>query len=135
MDIQHLNHMRQSFPVLFRYKAEISRKFYHTLFREAPETRELFGESMSAQREMLAMVLTTLAKASFQPDTLREVSNRLARSHSKLGLSTRQFDLAEEALRSAIVSTMHGRVSTEVLEAWKAAVRRVIQAMKHPPKD
>lgn len=135
MDVQNLEHMRQSFPVMFQHKAEISRMFYHDLFRDAPETREMFGETMGAQREMLAMALTTLAKASFKPETVQEVLNRLARSHAGLGLTQRQFKAGETALHNAITSIMTGKVDNDVLKAWQTAVRRVIEAMQNPPDD
>ena len=135
MDLQNLEHMRQSFPVMFQHKAEISQKFYQDLFRDAPETREMFGDSMGAQREMLATVLTTLAKASFKPETVQQILFRLARSHAGLGLTERQFQVGEAALHNAITSTMTGKVDDDVLKAWQTAVRRVIEAMQNPPDD
>ena len=134
MDLKNLDHMRQSFPVMFQHKGEIARKFYHDLFRDAPETRDLFGDSMSTQREMLAMVLTTLAKASFEPGSVQQILDRLARSHAGLGLSEHQFKAGQAALHNAITSTMTGKVPPEVLIAWQVAVRRVIEAMQTPPK-
>lgn len=134
MDLQNLEHMRQSFPVMFQHKGEITRKFYHDLFRDAPETREMFGDNMGTQREMLATVLTTLAKASFKPETVQDILYRLARSHARLGLTTQQFEAGEAALHNAITSTMTGKVPVEVLTAWQTAVRRVIEAMRNPPE-
>jgi hemoglobin-like flavoprotein len=133
VDLKNLDHMRQSFPVMFQHKGKIARKFYHNLFRDAPETREMFGHNMGAQREMLATVLTTLAKASFEPATVQQILARLARSHAGLGLTKKQFEVGEVALKTAINSTMEGKVSAEVLSAWQVAVRRVVEAMQNPP--
>lgn len=133
MNEQNLQLMRQSFPVMFQHKAEISRLFYQTLFRDAPETEAMFGDSMGTQREMLATVLTTLAKASFKPDTVSGILDRLARAHAGLGLNERQFKVGEDALIGAISTVMSGQITDEVMAAWHAAVRRVIDAMQNPP--
>lgn len=133
MKEQTLDLMRQSFPVVFQHKAEISHHFYQLMFRDAPETRAMFSENMGEQREVMASVLTALAKTSIDPNAVQETLDRLARSHANLGLTPRQFEVGEAALRNALISTMTGKVPDEVLAAWLLAVRRVIEAMQEPP--
>lgn len=133
MPNENLELIRQSFPLIFQHKAEITTKFYDRLFREEPDLRQLFSKDMRAQKDMLVSVLTTLAKASFDEGSVETMIVRMARAHSGLGITPAQFQIGEETLLVALDQTVGPLLAEPTLEAWKTAVRRVIAAMIDPP--
>ena len=135
MDTQNLNLIKDSFPSVFQHKAEIATRFYDRLFASVPEPRQMFRAEMATQKEMLASVLTTLAKASFDPEKLQDVIARLARSHAGLGITEAQFRAGETALMEALGTVMAPKLPPPALLAWQAAIRRVIAAMIDPPEN
>ncbi|WP_319825582.1 globin domain-containing protein [Thalassovita sp.] len=134
MNQRNLYLIRLSFPLIFLHKAEIAARFYDRLFELAPQVRRLFRADLGAQKEMLAMVLTMLAKASFDAASVQGMIARLARSHGGLGITQAQFRAGETALSEALEQVVGSKVDAETLAAWQLAVRRVIQAMIDPPE-
>lgn len=134
VDFQNLERIKSSFPLIFNHKSEIAARFYDRLFRDVPDVRPLFRADMSSQKEMLATVLTILAKASFEQHKVEEIVVRLARSHSALGISAAQFRLGEVALSEAVAEVVGDKMEPDILAAWQTAIRRVIDAMIDPPE-
>lgn len=134
VDLQNLERIKSSFPLIFNHKSEIAARFYDRLFRDAPEVRAMFRADMTSQKEMLATVLTILAKASFEQHKVEEIVMRLARSHSVLGISAAQFRLGEAALSEAVADVVGHQLAPDVLVAWQVAIRRVIDTMIDPPE-
>lgn len=133
MENQNLDLIKQSFPLVFQRKSIIASHFYAELFRLVPEARPLFRQDMSSQKEMLATVLTTLAKASFDPERMQEVVARMAHAHDGLGITEAQLRAGERALCHAVTAVIESKVSSETLAAWHLGIRRVIDEMIAPP--
>jgi NAD(P)H-flavin reductase/hemoglobin-like flavoprotein len=108
----------------------MGRLFYATLFRKAPETRDLFPVNMEVQRSRLMRALVHVVQMVDQPDELVPFLEQLGRDHRKFGVVARHYDAVGEALITAISTTAGPAWTPEVHEAWSEAYTVVGAAMR-----
>jgi NAD(P)H-flavin reductase/hemoglobin-like flavoprotein len=122
--------IRASFARVEALSEELGRQFYATLFRVAPETRDLFPVNMEVQRSRLLRALVHVVQMVDQPEDLVPFLEQLGRDHRKFGVLAQHYDAVGTALLNAI-STYSGSAWTpEVHAAWADAYRIVAAAMR-----
>lgn len=101
---------------------EMGRLFYATLFRIAPEARDLFPVNMEVQRSRLMRALVHFVQMIDQPDELVPFLEQLGRDHRKFGVVAQHYDAVGESLFTAIATTGGATVWTPaVRDAWTDA--------------
>ncbi|MGD9987701.1 globin domain-containing protein [Pseudonocardia sp.] len=121
--------IRRSWSLIEAEADDLGRHFYATLFRNAPETRDLFPVNMEVQRSRLLRALVHVVQMVDQLDELVPFLQQLGRDHRKFGVLTEHYDAVGNALMSA-VSTFAGTGWTpDVEQAWTDAYAVAGKAM------
>jgi NAD(P)H-flavin reductase/hemoglobin-like flavoprotein len=110
--------------------AEIGRLFYATLFRLAPETRDLFPVNMEVQRSRLMRALLHVVQMVDRPDELVPFLEQLGRDHRKFGVVAQHYEAVGEALMTAIGTHAGPAWTPPVREAWTDAYAAVASVMR-----
>jgi NAD(P)H-flavin reductase/hemoglobin-like flavoprotein len=122
--------IRSSFALVEPQTEELGRHFYATLFRLAPETRELFPVNMEVQRSRLLRALVHVVQMVDQPDELAPFLEQLGRDHRKFGVIAQHYDAVGAALLSAIGTFAGNAWTPHVEQAWTTAYAAVADAMR-----
>jgi NAD(P)H-flavin reductase/hemoglobin-like flavoprotein len=109
---------------------EMGRLFYATLFRIAPESRDLFPVNMEVQRSRLMRALVHVVQMIDQPDELVPFLEQLGRDHRKFGVVAQHYEAVGEALITAIATTAGPAWTPAVRDAWTDAYAAVSTAMR-----
>jgi NAD(P)H-flavin reductase/hemoglobin-like flavoprotein len=110
---------------------EMGRLFYATLFRIAPESRDLFPVNMEVQRSRLMRALVHVVQMIDQPDELVPFLEQLGRDHRKFGVVAQHYEAVGEALFTAIGTTAGPSIWTPaVRDTWVDAYAVVSTAMR-----
>src|SRR3982074_881316 len=121
--------IRSSFAMVEPHADELGRHFYATLFRIAPETRDLFPVNMEVQRSRLLRALVHVVQMVDQPDDLVPFLEQLGRDHRKFGVLAQHYDAVGAALLGAIGSFAGDAWTLDVEQAWTDAYGVVAGAM------
>jgi len=109
---------------------EMGRLFYATVFRIAPESRDLFPVNMEVQRSRLMRALVHVVQMVDRPDELVPFLEQLGRDHRKFGVIAQHYDAVGEALITAIASIAGPAWTPAVRDAWTEAYGVVAAAMR-----
>jgi NAD(P)H-flavin reductase/hemoglobin-like flavoprotein len=127
--------LKESFAHVAMRGDEVALFFYSDLFLRAPEVRDLFPVSMSAQRDRLLHALGTIVSDVGNLDSLVPFLRGLGRDHRKFGVLTEYYDTVGASLL-ATLAYFSGSNWTEELEAdWKAAYALVAQIMTEAARE
>ncbi|WP_020557946.1 globin domain-containing protein [Thiofilum flexile] len=110
--------------VVREYGADITRKFYSTLFAAHPELTNLFNMSNQAsgeQQQALASAVYAYAANIQNPTALEPILSRIAHKHASLGIKPAQYTLVGKHLLAAIKSVLGEAATPEILAAWDEA--------------
>jgi NAD(P)H-flavin reductase/hemoglobin-like flavoprotein len=122
--------IRDSWVEVEPHADEMGKLFYATLFRIAPETRDLFPVNMEVQRSRLMRALVHVVQMVDQPDELVPFLEQLGRDHRKFGVVAQHYDAVGHALVTAIASIAGPAWTPPVREAWTDAYGVVAAAMR-----
>jgi NAD(P)H-flavin reductase/hemoglobin-like flavoprotein len=112
------------------HSEEMGRQFYATLFRIAPETRDLFPVNMEVQRSRLMRALVHVVQMVDQPEDLVPFLEQLGRDHRKFGVLAQHYDAVGQALIGAIAKQAGDAWTPPVRQAWNEAYSHVAIAMR-----
>ncbi|MCG7628640.1 globin [Epibacterium sp. MM17-32] len=121
--------VRGSIGKVFARKAALTDRFYDYLFLELPETRDLFTQDFSHQKEMFAQVLVSGVKSLGQEGQLAALVERILLQHQHLGLTAMHMYVAQRALLLAFDEVLRDDLTAAEASAWNDALRRVCQSL------
>ena len=121
--------IRTSWADVEQHAEEMARFFYATLFRVAPETRDLFPVTMEVQRSRLMRALVHVVQMVDRPDELTPFLEQLGRDHRKFGVLTPHYDAVGTALLAAVAHCAGDTWTPLVQRAWSEAYARVSTTM------
>ena len=123
--------IRESWAAVEDRTEEMGRLFYATLFRIAPEARDLFPVNMEVQRSRLMRALVHVVQMVDRPDELVPFLEQLGRDHRKFGVVAEHYDAVGHALIHSIGEHAGPEVWTpEVHAAWNDAYAAVAARMR-----
>lgn len=139
MDTERL---KKNFEQVAQYGDQVPLFFYSDLFLRAPEVRELFPVSMSAQRDRLVGALARIVSEADSLDSLVPFLQGLGRDHRKFGALAGHYDVVGASLLFTLAHFSGDAWSDELAADWQAAYTLVAQVMtdaaqqdaqEHPP--
>jgi len=105
--------------------------FYNRLFELAPETKPLFGVTVSQQSNKLIVMLSYIInKLDRLPDIIDEVA-KLARQHVQYGVKPAHYALGGEIFLWSLERVFGERWNEELEEAWTTCYFTLTNAMIH----
>lgn len=121
--------VKQSFVRVFPEKAKLTTALYARLFELAPELRDMFGDDMRTQREMLGEALAYMVKHLDALETATETAQALARRHVAYGVQPHHFAMVGMALLHALQECTPAGLSEAETGAWTAAYETLSDLM------
>lgn len=108
----------QSFEAVKPSSKTFTQIFYKELFRKAPETRALFKDDMTVQREKLfKTIAAAVSYVGNYPDLVPTVQ-KLGYSHKEYGARIQHYDIVGDALMKAFRDVMGLRFTNDMHAAW-----------------
>ncbi|NDW46191.1 globin domain-containing protein [Ruegeria sp. PrR005] len=124
--------VQSSFARVFARKADLTERFYHHLFRELPESRQLFKGDFPVQKEMFASMLAATVRGMSDAKNFQVLGHGLARSHARFNLNRADLKKAARALQAALSDVMADGLSPEETAAWNEAVAQLMDMLAAP---
>jgi NAD(P)H-flavin reductase/hemoglobin-like flavoprotein len=122
--------IRESWAAAEPRTEEMGRLFYATLFRAAPETRDLFPVNMEVQRSRLMRALVHFVQMVDRPDELMPFLEQLGRDHRKFGVLAEHYAAVGHALIYALGEHAGDAWGPQAHEAWTEAYEDLSTAMR-----
>ncbi|WP_264211376.1 globin domain-containing protein [Leisingera thetidis] len=129
MKPQEIQHVQHSFAGVFARKADLAERFYVHLFTRLPEARGMFRGNFVKQKAMLTAMIAACVRNLDNPQTLAELSARLAQDHAHLDLGARESEAAKRALIAALRDVLGPALDLETETTWANAISRVAGTM------
>ncbi len=111
--------INSTIPALKDRGEEITKVFYHKLFKRYPEVKGMFDMEKQAngtQPKALALAVLNAARNIENLDRIAASINSIAKVHVNLGVKPEHYPLVGECLLAAIKEVLNP--TDEVLEAW-----------------
>lgn len=112
-----------------------SKLFYERLFAIAPETRPLFAEDLTEQRDKLMKALTLVVHGLDDLNAIMPAITALARRHAGYGVVDAHYDKVGEALLWTLEQGLGPKFTPEVKDAWTAVYGVLAQTMRDAARD
>ncbi len=113
-----------SVPVLREHGIAITTAFYHNLFVEYPELKNLFNmgnQAQGTQQQSLAAAVFAYAANISNPEVLTPVISRIVHKHVSLGILPEHYPIVGRHLLGAIKEVLGDTVTQPLLDAWAEA--------------
>ncbi len=113
-----------SVPVLREHGVAITTAFYHNLFVEYPELKNLFNmgnQANGAQQQSLAAAVFAYAANISNPEVLTPVISRIVHKHVSLGILPVHYPIVGRHLLGAIKEVLGDAATQPLLDAWAEA--------------
>ncbi len=108
-------------PVLTEHGEAITTKMYEILFRDYPETRELFGEAPEDQHKKLAGAIVAYASNMDNLEVLGKAVEGMAQRHVRTHVKPEHYPMVGVSLLAAIKEVLGDAATDDIIEAWKEA--------------
>lgn len=113
-----------SVPVLREHGITITTAFYHNLFVEYPELKNLFNmgnQAQGTQQQSLAAAVFAYAANISNPEVLTPVISRIVHKHVSLGILPEHYPIVGRHLLGAIKEVLGDAATQPLLDAWAEA--------------
>ncbi|MGI5330133.1 globin domain-containing protein [Actinomadura nitritigenes] len=116
--------VQATLPAVAAHGAEITGRFYPSMFAAHPELRNLFNQGNQAngeQRQALAGSVVAFARQLCGLDTAvapQRLLSRIAHKHASLGVRPEQYTIVGRHLMDAVADVLGDAVTPEVHAAW-----------------
>lgn len=111
-------------PVLAEHGLAITQHFYHRMFRDEPELKNIFNQAHQKagdQPRALANAVYAYAANIDQPEVLGKAIERIAHKHASLQIAPEQYEIVGRHLLASISEVLGEAATDEVLSAWGEA--------------
>lgn len=110
--------IRQNWAQAISAREIVGQVFYEFLFKTAPETRELFPESLDQQGRKLVQTLSWIVDHLEEADDLNAAADALALRHVGYGVTQDQYAAVGDALIATLKAGLGDAFSEEDEAAW-----------------
>jgi nitric oxide dioxygenase len=113
-----------SVPVLRQHGVAITTAFYHNLFVEYPELKNLFNmgnQAQGTQQQSLAAAVFAYAANISNLEVLTPVISRIVHKHVSLGILPAHYPIVGRHLLGAIKEVLGDAATQPLLDAWAEA--------------
>jgi len=117
--------LESSFKMVAPKADDLANAFYDRLFREHPEVRPMFPESMDEQKKHLVAALAMVVNNLRNPETLTQALNELGLRHIGYGVQREQYPVVGQTLLAALSEVAGSAWTPELEEAWSEAYEAI----------
>jgi nitric oxide dioxygenase len=107
----------------------VGQLFYNRLFELAPETKELFGVSVSTQSDKLGIMLSYIINKLDKLDDIIDEVAKLARAHASYGVTPEHYVLGGDIFLWSLEKLFGDSWNEELRDAWADCYATLVTAM------
>ena len=116
-------------PVAAKDHTAIGHLFYNRLFEIAPETKDLFGVSVSTQSDKVGIMLSYIINKLDKLDDIIDEVAKLARAHASYGVTPEHYALGGDVFLWSLEKLFGDSWNEELKEAWADCYATLVTAM------
>lgn len=109
--------------------AAVGHLFYNRLFEIAPETKALFGVTVSTQSDKLGIMLSYIINKLDKLDDIIDEVAKLARQHAMYGVKPQHYVLGGEIFLWSLEKLFGDSWNEELKEVWTICYITLTEAM------
>ena len=113
--------IESSFEAVAPRAVQLADVFYDTLFRDHPEVRSLFPDTMAEQKQKLISALALTVKSLREPEKLQNVLEDLGCRHVEYGAVEAHYPAVGQTLLKALAEVAGDAWNPELEGAWSEA--------------
>jgi len=113
--------LESSFNLVAPKAGELMDRFYGRLFKEHPEVRSIFPDSMDDQKKHLATSLATIVGSLRQPEKLKKYLEDLGLGHVQYRVEREHYPIVGQTLLTALAEVAGDAWNAELEKAWADA--------------
>lgn len=122
--------VRDSLPSIRDVAGPVSKLFYGRLFELEPSLRGLFHEDIGRQGLKLVDMLSAVVDNLDRIEALNPVLQSMGKRHVEYGVTTRHYELLEQAMLWSLGIALEREFDPETREAWRKVFDAVSLAMQ-----
>jgi len=116
-------------PVAAKDHTAVGHLFYNRLFEIAPETKDLFGVSVSTQSDKVGIMLSYIINKLDKLDDIIDEVAKLARAHASYGVAPEHYALGGDVFLWSLERLFGDSWNEELKEAWADCYATLVTAM------
>ncbi|KIC39238.1 globin domain-containing protein [Leisingera sp. ANG-M7] len=125
MTDDELKQLQQSYSKLKEETGKSPSYFYDSLFRHAPELRQLFREDLEGQGMKFMTTLGVIVARLNDESAVAPQFQQLGKTHASLGVRTEHFAPMEEALIDTLRHALGKEMTLELEALWRTAFKEI----------
>ncbi len=122
--------VRDSLPSIRDVAGPVSKLFYGRLFELEPSLRGLFHEDIGRQGLKLVDMLSAVVDNLDRIEALNPVLQSMGKRHVEYGVTTRHYELLEQAMLWSLGIALEREFDPETRDAWRKVFDAVSLAMQ-----
>lgn len=122
--------VRDSLPSIREVAGPASKLFYGRLFELEPSLRGLFHEDIGRQGLKLVDMLSAVVDNLDRIEALNPVLQSMGQRHLEYGVTSRHYDLLEQAMLWSLGLALEREFDPETRDAWRKVFDTVSIAMQ-----
>ncbi|MFQ5507095.1 MAG: globin family protein [Planctomycetota bacterium] len=127
--------LESSFQAVAPKATGLADLFYETLFREHPEVRSLFPESMDVQKKKLVASLSTIVASLRKPEKLESFLHEIGERHVAYGATEAHYPVVGATLLKCLAQIAGPAWTPELEETWATAYSVISETMLSAAKE
>lgn len=124
MNLDHIQLIKDTVPVLRQNGVDLSTYFYKRMLKQNPELKNVFNmdhQSSGRQPRALAAAVLAYAENIENPTVLAKAIEHISTKHVSLNIQPEQYVIVGENLLHSISEVLNVSMESELIAAWTAA--------------
>ncbi|HLR52916.1 MAG TPA: NO-inducible flavohemoprotein [Candidatus Avamphibacillus sp.] len=139
LDIETINIVKSTVPILEERGSEITSRFYHLMFQNHPELKNIFNQTNQRkgdQADALANAVYAAAKHIDQLEAILPAVDPIAEKHRSLNIKPEHYPIVGKHLLLAMRDVLGEEVATDdVINAWEKAYGEIANVFINVEKE
>ncbi|OBY27014.1 globin domain-containing protein [Leisingera sp. JC1] len=129
MTDDELKQLQHSYSKLKEETGKSPAYFYDSLFRHAPELRQMFREDLEGQGMKFMTTLGVIIARLNDESAVAPQFQELGKTHASLGVLSKHFAPMEEALIDTLHHALGKQMTGELETLWRTAFKEIAAKM------
>lgn len=130
-NIKKLELLYRSYPKIHHVAATIGKKTYEIMFKEHPETKELFAKTTPGQAQRLIDAVLFYCEETENFEMFFDRLDVIAHAHINAGVKPKFYPYMEEAFIQALRSILKNEISESEIGAWRYGFKSLAAELIH----
>lgn len=118
-DIQSIELLKRTYPLVKRYSHEIGEHTYQYLFKDHPDLKKLFGNTSPGQAQRLMDTILFYCEEPENYSIFYDKLDQIAQIHIAIGIKDEYYEYMKLAFVKALKEVLQSDADTAFIRAWE----------------